>query len=85
MYKPELINMNAVVLLRIKMKHFNNISKFVNKIFAFNNSDSESTDTADDKEIHIDEIDMEFKNFTELYQTTSLMDYSKIEYTNTQF
>lgn len=87
-YKPGKINKNADALSRIRINHFKECSKLSSKIYASNqNSPSHSnsdTDTADEQEITPDEIIHEFLNFVELYKTTSLIDYSKIEYTNAQ-
>lgn len=50
------------------------------KIFDFNEkSESHETDTAEEQEMSVDEIDSEFPNFTRLYQTTSLKDFLKVE------
>lgn len=45
-------------------------------------TDREQTVTADEQEKNLDGRDHKFQNFVQIYQTTPLFDYSKVEYTN---
>lgn len=77
MYKPGKIDENADALSRIKINHSKECSKFANILASNENkSDSEKTESADEQEITIEEINNEFMNFVELYKNKSLIEYS---------
>lgn len=84
LYKPGRINKNADALSRIKINHLKQITALNKKA----NEDPESSSTEiDENEIQLmspQTMENEFKRFWELYQVKSLIDYSKIRYTNNQ-
>ena len=96
-YKPGKINKNADALSRIKINHFQNRLNHVKNCITFHNnlqqnepSTSREHETSDDEseeienEITAEEISREFDIFQNLYETKSLIDYSKIVFSNTQ-
>lgn len=81
-YKPGKINKNADALSRIKV---NNIQKCV----AFHNNienldDPPDPDNTSDEDIPPEQVAQEYETFEKLYQTKSLIDYSKIRFSNNQ-
>lgn len=93
-HKPGKINKNADALSRIKINHFQECVKFQQKIPLFANNEDETTE--EDEPNKVDEVEQEesdedhrqvieeYNRFVNLYDTASLIDYSKIEITNTQ-
>lgn len=82
-YKPGKINKNADALSRIKINHSQQIVALNKEI----QEQEESSEDIDDLEISLmspQTMENEFQRFGNLYQTTSLIDYSKIRYSNEQ-
>ncbi|XP_072384610.1 uncharacterized protein [Diabrotica undecimpunctata] len=79
------INRNADALSRIKINHFKDCANFQSKIslHASNEDDTETQENEDDDEENIEKMSEELDKFIELYRTKSIIDYSKIETSNT--
>lgn len=82
-HKPGKINKNADALSRIKINHFQECINLNSRIFASNEKETEEeTEPNDLEENEIEEITEEYNRFVDLYKSKSLIDYSKIEFSN---
>lgn len=77
-HKPGKINKNADALSRIKINHFREFTQFNSKILTYD--DNDEPEPSDDN----DQITQEFNTFVDLYKTQSLINYSKIDFSNSQ-
>lgn len=92
-YKPGKINKNADALSRIKINHFKSCSDLQSNISVLalgkdiHNRPSTSfqvPDSDDDENDDTHPITEEYNRFVHLYKTKSIIDYSKIEISNSQ-
>lgn len=92
-YKPGKINKNADALSRIKINHIAECVNFQSKtkltpltVLPLNNDNpnDQNDDIDPPDEIDIETISQEFRTFVERYQTISLIDYNKVEFSNCQ-
>ena len=93
-YKAGKSNKNADALSRLKVNHFQECAGFIAKILAANEStnnskassskDPENLDNNEDSENDDKNITEEYNNFVDLYKSKSIIDYSKIEFSNSK-
>lgn len=74
---------NADVLSRIKINHFRECASINSKILA--NYETNDQDSDDNEQAPIEIVLItEFNTFVDLFKTTCLIDYSKVEFMNKQ-
>lgn len=89
-YKPGKVNKNADALSRIKVTHINECIDFQSrsKLTPFRTlpitEENEPPDLQTDETADEDQLSKEFITFVERYKTISLIDYSKIQFSNSQ-